>query len=205
MLHTDFSWDRSRSATPIELELRTRLTSRQNLYLAYLRGRISDATAAEDVLQDFNVKVISALDRAASIRNTDAWLARILRNSLFDYYRRGDARRRAEKAYADHVERVFDLIDDQAAQPEDDVAALEIALGGLRPDQAGLLRALHLEGRSREGLARDMGLEIGTLNVRALRARRALREKLERRTGASPERTGPGSETAAREDREAMA
>lgn len=189
MLHTDFSRQAPPLSSVVEPDPRTRLATRQKAYLNYLRRRIADPSAAEDVLQDFNLKVICATNRTIPIRNTDAWLARILRNSLFDHYRRRDARRRAERAYCDQVELLSAPIEDAtgAMPASEDFAAVETALESLRPDYAELIRALYLRGVPRDAFARQIGVEVGTLNVRALRARQALRARLDRQAEPSGE------------------
>lgn len=187
MLHTDFSRQAPTLSSVVEPDPRTRLATRQKAYLNYLRRRIADPSAAEDVLQDFNLKVICATNRTIPIRNTDAWLARILRNSLFDHYRRRDARRRAERAYCDQVDLLSAPVEDAtgALPASEDFAAVETALESLRPEDAELIRALYLRGIPRDAFARQIGVEVGTLNVRVLRARRALRARLDRQAEAS--------------------
>jgi RNA polymerase sigma factor (sigma-70 family) len=161
------------------------LATRRPDYLAYLRRRIKDPGTAEDVFQDFSVKVILAARRSALIGNTDAWLARVLRNTLFDHYRRRDARRRAEAAYAGHLEALAtpaaaESGRTEALSAEADIAAVEAALANILPNHADLIRALYLRGRPRDTLALELDVDVGTLNVRAFRARRALRDEVER-------------------------
>ena len=48
-----------------------------------------------------------------------------------------------------------------------------------------MIRALYLQEIPRDVVARDLNLEIGTLNVRAFRARRALQDALKRQDGGS--------------------
>ncbi len=169
----------------------TLLATRRTGYLAYLRRRISDPETAEDLFQDFSEKVIRAARRATPVGNAEAWLARVLRNTLFDHFRRRDARRRAEAAYAGHVEALAAPTDPEidrtaALSAEADLAAVETALARIRPNQADLLRALYLRGLPRDTLARELDLEVGTLNVRAFRARQALRQELEQRQAGAP-------------------
>ena len=191
MFHIDLSRQDEFGRQAVEPDPGALIIARRSLYLAFLRRRIADPDAAEDVLQDFTLKVIRATRRAAPVRHTDAWLARVLRNTLLDHYRRRDARRRAEAAYADdiqaHARQAATQPDPCDAQSQDDELALvEAALARLRPEYATLIRALYLHGLPRETMARDLALEVGTLNVRAFRARRALRDEVVRLTA------GPG-------------
>lgn len=183
MLHTEISRPDLPHPQPVEPDPCTRIVARRGNYLTYLRRRVSDPDTAEDLLQDFNLKVIQASRRTSTIHNTDAWLSRVLRNTLFDHYRRCDARRRADAAHAVHVTvlSASDSIEPDAVEVGSDglqLAGIDAALGRVRPDQAELLRALYLHDQPRERLARELNITIGTLNVRVLRARRALRDAL---------------------------
>lgn len=183
MLYTEIFRSDLRRPQPVEPDPCTRIVARRGNYLTYLRRRVSDPDTAEDLLQDFNLKVIQASRRTSTIHNTDAWLSRVLRNTLFDHYRRCDARRRADAAHAVHVTvlSASDSIDPDAVEVGSDglqLAEIEGALERVRPDQAALLRALYLHDQPRERLAREFNITIGTLNVRVLRARRALRDAL---------------------------
>lgn len=167
---------------PVDPDPCALLVFRRSHFLAYLRRRVGSVDAAEDVFQDFAVKVLRAARDARPLGSTEAWIFRVLRNTLFDHYRRRDARRRAETEYATHsrlLESPPESEEITSQTDEDALQALETALSSIRPDQAKVIRALYLRGVQREVLAREMDLEIGTLNVRAFRARRALREVLE--------------------------
>lgn len=183
MLHTEIFRSYLPHPQPVEPDPCTRIVARRGNYLTYLRRRVSDPDTAEDLLQDFNLKVIQASRRTSTIHNTDAWLSRVLRNTLFDHYRRCDARRRADAAHAVHVTvlSALDSIEPDAVEVGSDglqLAEIEGALERVRPDQAALLRALYLHDQPRERLAREFNITIGTLNVRVLRARRTLRDAL---------------------------
>ena len=183
MLHTEIFRSDLPHPQPVEPDPCTRIVARRGNYLTYLRRRVNDPDTAEDLLQDFNLKVIQASRRTSTIHNTDAWLSRVLRNTLFDHYRRCDARRRADAAHAVHVTvlSALDSIEPDAVEVGSDglqLAEIEGALERVRPDQAALLRALYLHDQPRERLAREFNITIGTLNVRVLRARRALRDAL---------------------------
>ncbi|MES2915047.1 MAG: RNA polymerase sigma factor [Pseudomonadota bacterium] len=183
MLYTEILRSDLPQPQPVEPDPCARLVARRGTYLAYLRRRTSDPDTAEDLLQDFNLKVIQASRRTGVVHNTDAWLSRVLRNTLFDHYRRRDARRRAHAAHATHVTALSTADDtepDTADAPSTDaqLADIELALARIRPDQAELIRALYLHDHARDRLARQLNISVGTLNVRILRARRAVRDAL---------------------------
>lgn len=183
MLYTEIFRSDLPGPQPVEPDPCTRIVARRGNYLTYLSRRVRDRDTAEDLLQDFNLKVIEASRRTGCIHNTDAWLARVLRNTLFDHYRRRDARRRAEAAHTVHVTTLSTaeyMEPDTADAPSADaqLADIELALARVRPDQAELIRALYLHDHARDSLARQLNVSVGTLNVRILRARRAVRDAM---------------------------
>ncbi|MCA0270896.1 MAG: RNA polymerase sigma factor [Proteobacteria bacterium] len=185
MLHQSLPCAGRSQAQPVEPDPCARLAARRSDYLTFLRKRLRDPGAAEDVLQDFSLKVVRSSRHHAQVQNTDAWLARVLRNALFDHYRRRDARRRAESAYASQMAALADPHETDAGQALSGAsghgeAEIEAALARLRPDHAALIRAIYFRGVPRAAAAKSLGVAPGTLNVRLFRARLALREGIER-------------------------
>jgi RNA polymerase sigma factor (sigma-70 family) len=173
---------------PVEPDPCALLVFHKSRYLASLRRRVGSADVAEDVFQDFAVKVIRAARAREPVGNTAAWVFRVLRNTLFDHYRRKDARLRGEAGYSVYSQLLSEASDPDptaAASDADAAQSLEAALASIRPDQAGVIRALYLQDLPRDVVARELNLEIGTLNVRAFRARRALQDALKRQDGGS--------------------
>ena len=173
---------------PVDPDPCALLVFRRAHYLAYLRRRVGSADVAEDVFQDFAVKVIRAARDREPVGNTAAWVFRVLRNTLFDHYRRKDARLRCETGYTAYSQLLCESGDaDPTGTTSDNDAAqsLESALASIRPDHARVIRALYLQEIPRDAVAKELHLEIGTLNVRAFRARRALRDALLRQGGRS--------------------
>jgi RNA polymerase sigma-70 factor, ECF subfamily len=55
--------------------------------LAFIRKRVNDKAAAEDILQDIFVRVHSRIDTLENRSKLESWLYQITRNALIDYYR----------------------------------------------------------------------------------------------------------------------
>lgn len=188
MLHQPLLCTGLPQAQPVEPDPCERLAARRSNYLAFLRARLRDSDTAEDVLQDFSLKVVRVRREHARVQNTDAWLARVLRNTLFDHYRRRDARRRAESAYADQMATLADPLETDVWEgppgpSERSEAEITTALTRLRPDHATLIRAIYFRNMPRAKVAQSLGVTLGALNVRLFRARQALREEMERLAG----------------------
>ena len=134
-----------------------------------------DPADAETLTQDVFVR---AWTRLASFRGESAfgsWLYRLAVNVVLET-RRSEARRAARDRLAAGPER------EPAAQraPVDERLDLERAIAAL-PKKARLVLLLHdVEGYPQAEIAEMTGIAVGTVKSQLHRARRLLREKLER-------------------------
>jgi RNA polymerase sigma-70 factor (ECF subfamily) len=142
----------------------TALIEGRNAFLGFLVKRLGNRAEAEDVFQDFCIRVLAHKDPLRNVERMDAWLYAILRSALNDHYRKAARRRHVAEA--------------MAAEPEDwaeDAAGL---LSQQRPADADLIQRIDLQEDDRASVAADMGLRDGTLAVRLHRARIALKDSL---------------------------
>lgn len=149
-----------------------------HFYYAYLRRRLACPDEAEDALQDFRLKAIQAAHTLAAGEKINAWLGRILRNTLVDHYRRRAVRQRAETAYT--AEAACDQAEMPSNREQRACQCLPSVLRRLRPDYAEILRLADLEELPRDKVAATQGLTVNNVNVRLHRARLALKAELER-------------------------
>lgn len=159
-----------------------RLTESRSEYLRYFRRRLSRPEDAEDALQDFCLKVIRAARTPQDGEKIDAWLSRVLRNTLIDHYRRRATRQRAEVAYESQVSEVTEAVvqadADRDPRPCHCVGDL---LPTIRLDYAEIVRRADLNEEPRGRIAAELGLTANNFSVRLHRARRALKAKIEER------------------------
>ena len=153
-----------------------RLAECQSEFLRFLRRRMSCPDDAEDVFQDFCVKVLRATKNPGTTDTIDAWLRHVLRNTLIDYYRRRATRHRVETAYEAEASEPTDQ--PRADQPENPCCCVQDLVPTLRPDYAEIVRRADLEEEPRERIAADLALTSNNVGVRLHRARRSLREKI---------------------------
>lgn len=171
--------DRPSANTPDQLgpELTSVLAQSRDGFLRYLQVRLGNRDEAEDVLQDFYLRVVI---KAGQIRDTEsvmAWLRTVLKSVLVDYYRRRSAARRAQQELA------VDPLATTATQEDDfDRTACTCfykVLPSLKAEYAEVLRHVDLAGESRHEVALALGITTGNVRVRLHRARQALKRSLE--------------------------
>lgn len=173
-----------------EQDLRiARVVEREQARLrSFIRRRVADPGDAEDILQDVFYRLIEANRLLMPIEHVTAWLFRVARNRITDFFRKkqpelfDDAVALSEGSELLHVE---DLLVSAEAGPDAVfmqhvlLDELEDAIGELPPDQRAVFVAHEIEGRSFKELAAETGENINTLLSRKRYAVRRLRERLQ--------------------------
>lgn len=149
----------------------------QSRLRGFIRRRVPDPRDAEDILQDVFYELVEANRLLMPIEHVTAWLFRVARNRITDFFRRS----RPESS-SDSLE---DLLPSPEAGPEAVYARhvlleeLESAIGELPPEQRDVFIAHELEGRSFKDMASETGVSINTLLSRKRYAVLHLRERLQ--------------------------
>ena len=134
-----------------------------------------DADRAEELTQDVFIRAWSRLSSFRGDTAFGTWLHRIAVNAVLQK-RRGDKRREQRVETRDHFELDAPAARDGSMERMD----LERAVGAL-PEGARAVFLLHdVQGYKHHEIADMMGLAVGTTKAQLHRARRLLREMLER-------------------------
>lgn len=149
------------------------LAETHNKFLQFLRRRIADPAASEDILQAAYVK---ALEHGGELREAEssvAWFYRILRNAIIDYYRRS----------ATHSKAVDQMLADwkEDYEPElkaETCACIHEVVHGLKPEYREAIEQVDLAGQSVDSFASTRGTTPNNASVRLHRARKAVAKKL---------------------------
>lgn len=147
----------------------------------FVRNRIADPDAAEDVQQDIYLKLH---DRAASLRDQDkvtGWVFTVARNTVIDHYRARGRQRQQPVG----VPRVAD----RAPSPEDEltgpqrtwdalVDCLPALLGELSDEYREAIELVELGGLTRREAAEQVGISESGMKSRVQRARAQMADRL---------------------------
>jgi RNA polymerase sigma-70 factor (ECF subfamily) len=140
----------------------------------YLRHRLSDTDAADDLLQDVFLKAMREGQGFCALDNQRAWLFQVARNALVDRVRTAHPHEPLTDELADIMP-----LDAQPVAPIDALAdCLSRTLGEMPADDAAILRACDLEGKTQRAFAEAEGLSLPAVKSRLLRARQRLRVRL---------------------------
>lgn len=144
-------------------------------FLRFVVGRAANMADAEDILQDFYLKVVRSARTIRDRGALKAWLAQVLRRNLTDYYRKKGVRKKAqERLEADRGPAL--IIDDEAARAV--CACLYRILPTFPADYGQIIWRIDLLGEGRDRVAKSLGITPNNLGVRVHRARQALRAAL---------------------------
>jgi len=142
-------------------------------FRSFVMARVANPSDAEEILQSAFARAAEKLDTIRG-ENVVAWLYRVLRNAVTDYYRHRDAEHRT----LDHHARAHESETHEPAVEHVVCGCVRRAISSLRVDFAKLLTRIDLEGASVAEVAAEAGTTSNNTRVRIHRARAALRKKL---------------------------
>lgn len=151
------------------------LVDNQRQFLGYLERHLPTRADAEDVLQEFHLRVIGKVGQIREQASIRWWLFRVLKSVLADHFRKkAAAKRQASGLPADAL----------GPLPEDDVVegiicdCMHGLLGALKPGYAEVIRRADILEEAPAEIAADLGTTAGNIRTRLHRARRALGQSL---------------------------
>jgi RNA polymerase sigma factor (sigma-70 family) len=154
----------------------------------YIRKRVIDQDATEDILQDVFSELVEAYRLLKPIEQVSAWLFRVAKNRIIDRFRGKKLESITEAAYdAEGDERVLlvDLLPSLETGPETAYATrvlldeLDEALDELPEEQRSVFIKHEWEGYSFKELAAESGVSLNTLLSRKRYAVLYLRQRLQ--------------------------
>ena len=145
--------------------------------LVRLRGRTADSDMADQVVQETFLVVWRDAGRFGGRGAVGAWIWGIAVRRLVDLQRGRDAQERLASLLGRH------RTADAASAEEQALVTLEHrevirALNGLAPELQAVLQATVLDGLSTREAAALLGIPVGAVKTRAMRARAQLRRAL---------------------------
>jgi RNA polymerase sigma-70 factor, ECF subfamily len=137
---------------------------------SFIRGRVRDHAAAEDILQDVFVKIHRNLPALSSSEQIEGWVWRITRNAVIDYFRR----LRPHDAFSEHLGQA---IESPATGP-DVSGCVRRLIKEMSPPYRDALLLTEWQSLTQEQMAKRLGLSASGAKSRVQRARQQLRKLL---------------------------
>jgi RNA polymerase sigma-70 factor, ECF subfamily len=138
----------------------------------FVSTRVNDGAAADDIVHDVLLKALAQLEALKDPAKLRAWLYRITRNAIVDYYR---ARRPAEPLPEDMTAES----PAETGRAEQELAqCLAPLLSELPPAYRQALVLADMDGLRQREIARREGLSVSGAKSRVQRARKMVRDAL---------------------------
>ena len=159
--------------------------------LNFIRRRVADPRDAEDILQDVFYELVEANRLLMPIDHITGWLFRVARNRIIDLFRKkkpvlfSDAAIAYDGADEDEMLHFEDSLPSPDAGPDAVyargvlLAAFDLAISELPPEQREVFVAHEIEGLSFKEIAARTGVCVNTLLSRKRYAVLHLRERLQ--------------------------
>jgi RNA polymerase sigma-70 factor (ECF subfamily) len=146
-----------------------------------------DGALAEDVTQETWLRAVKAWRNQGMPDHPLAWLKTVARNLLSNHFRRLPPI--SLETLPPDWSRLLSENGRRADDP-DHAVLLSWGLARMKPSQARLLEAFHLDGRAVRDIAADLGISERAVEGRLRRARLKLRKHLEPVVGSNKELEG---------------
>ena len=140
--------------------------------LGFIRSRVGDFAAAEDILQDVFVKIYSKIDTLKQNAKLKGWIYQITRNAIIDYYR---------------SHKIMHELPDTLTAPEIDKneisrrdieSCLVPMIQNLPDTYREAVMLSEIEGETQKDVAEKQGLSLSGAKARVQRGRKMLKEML---------------------------
>lgn len=139
----------------------------------FIRKRVSDEIAAEDILQEIFLKIHTRIDTLNDQDKVESWIFQIARNAIIDHYR-------SRRSHHNGIE------PEETVTVEEDVEDMHKKLASglgeminqLAESYRDALRLTELEGLTQKELAERLGISLSGAKSRVQRARTMLRDLL---------------------------
>lgn len=135
---------------------------------------LNNETIAEEVLQDFFLKVWNQIEQYDAARGRlFTWMVKIARNLAIDKMRSKEISRNEK---TDRLDNLVNTIDDQqSVSQRTDLIGINDSLKDLPDDQKFVIEYLYFKGYSQAELAKDFNIPLGTVKTRLRSALQKLR------------------------------
>jgi len=139
---------------------------------SFIRGRVSDEDAAEDILQEVFIRIHAKMGTLRDMGKLESWVYQITRNAIIDHYR----------THRTMVELPQTLASGDEADDDDVAASLALdvreMVEALPEPYRQALMLTYYEGLSQKELAKRLELSYSGAKSRVQRAREQVRDML---------------------------
>lgn len=141
--------------------------------LNYIKSKVRDEYAAEDILQEVFIKIHKNIEQIDNLYSLRAWLYRITNNTIIDFYRRDKQLLPLDEA-GDKL-----AVEEELLDMNGEIAAcLQPFLQDLPDKYRRPLELFEIDGMQHKEIAKKLNISLSGSKSRVLRAKKKLKEVL---------------------------
>jgi len=159
--------------------IESKLLEHREKLLGFIRSKVSDPQAAEDILHDSLIKAMGALAQLEDEDKLVAWFYQIVRNAIIDRQRRHQTQANYVEKYAHEVE-----LHETPEERAEVCQCFRELIPTLKDEYREMIDRMELGEAESAKVAEELGITTNNLKVRRHRARQQLKKRLEERCGA---------------------
>jgi RNA polymerase sigma-70 factor (ECF subfamily) len=137
----------------------------------FIRNRIADGAAADDILQDVFLRIHDRIETLRDREKIESWVFQIARNAIIDHYR-------SRKPDHEEPPEAIAVEEDDQAMHKKLASGLGAMIDQLPEQYREALRLTELQGLTQKELAERLGISLSGAKSRVQRARALLRDLL---------------------------
>ena len=151
-------------------------------FLNFVRTSVDSFDDAEEIIQRASVKILSKSWTLRDQTRAEAWIYRVLRNEISDYFRRLAVQSKRTAAFSEEI--LSSTLTASLAGDSNPCLCAAHELTTLRANYSDALRAVELNLEPIAAYAHRKGITANNAMVLLHRARRSLRTRLKSRCGS---------------------
>ncbi|MEL6969328.1 MAG: RNA polymerase sigma factor [Bacteroidota bacterium] len=142
---------------------------------------VNDRAEAEDVVQEVMIKLWKQGQGLLSINNLEAWCLRLTKNQALDKLKGGYRKRKAPLEHMGEPSTAANSNPDLKAEQQDLYDQVQQMMQRLPADYQSVVQLRDIEGMTYQEIADALDMSLAQVKTNLFRARKKLREALEKR------------------------
>lgn len=142
--------------------------------LYFIKAKVKDEYAAEDILQEVFIKVYKSIDQLVDQTKLKSWLYRTTNNAIIDFYRQ----KKQSTLELDEIEVEQEMEDDTENMNREAAECIKSMLDELPDKYKEPLKLYEFKGMKHKEISQKLNISLSGSKTRIQRARNKLKETL---------------------------
>lgn len=140
----------------------------------FIRKRVANEQDAEDIYQEIFIKIHKNIDSVMDVNKIHAWIYRIARNSITDYYRKNQNNYK----FTELTEDLESASEEELSSNSEIASCLKVMLDSLPEIYKQAIILTEIQCLTQKEVSEKLGLSLSGVKSRVQRGRKMLKEML---------------------------